>query len=490
MRGRFQFGLVALLTVCTSEIAIAQSLFEDLPGSLGASASLRSRYEVWNFFEPKSPTADNDYDFVGLRGRFGVDWRYDPSLAVKVEGQANGLIDLPAHASDPHLGMLGTGAVYRANNRRASDGSIFLKQAYVDVRDVPLPGLHLRGGRFEFSEGSEAASGDAGLDWIQKNRIAERLLGPFGWSQIGRSFDGVLLEWNHAPVQLSTAYLQPTQGGFDLAGNETIREIDVVYAAAHIVRPRFARNGTGRVFYVYYGDERGLVPVDNRPMDVRVAGGRGISVSTAGGNWTHILATPIGPIDGLLWGVLQGGRWARQTHAAWAYAAEAGLRPAGLPWKPWLRTGINRGSGDDSPDDSRHETFHQLLPTARLYSFSTLYNLMNNQDVFAQLLLSPLATLQWRTDLHWISLAESRDEWYFGGGATQASGQPGFGFGSRSSADARSVMSVLESQLSYRWNDHVEVVLYYGHHFGGTVVRRQAEGDNSDFGYLEVSLAL
>jgi len=131
-----------------------------------------------------------------------------------------------------------------------------------------------------------------------------------------------------------------------------------------------------------------------------------------------------------------------------------------------------------------------MLPTARLYSFSTLYNLMNNEDIFGQLILKPIQGMVWRTDLHWISLTERNDLWYFGGGATLENRQIGFGYGTRSSAGARSLMTALDTQLAYQVNEHLSFVLYYGHQFGSTVVGRLGKEKNADFGYIEVTLAI
>lgn len=481
--------IASAISLLLGQPAGAANVAEDLPGKLDVYGNLRSRVEIWNFFEPNGG-GDNDYTFVGMRGRFGLDYDYREKVHLKIEGQANGLIDLPADAADPQLGPLGLGGVYRAHNNAASDGSVFLNEAWIDVRDLGIEGMRARGGRFAFSEGSQFLSGDPGLDWISKFRIAERLIGPFGWSHVGRTFDGGFLGYDTGEVKLQAAYLKPTQGGFDLAGNKEIDGIDVVYAAADIVQPWFTENGAGRLFYVYYGDQRGLVPADNRPPDVRAAGARGISLSSFGGNWTQIVPTGIGPIDGMVWGVLQDGRWAAQAHSAWAYAIEAGVRPEALPWGAWIRAGINRSSGDDDPEDSRHETFFQMLPTARLYSFSTAYNLMNNQDVFAQLILKPIQGMVWRTDLHWISLTEKNDLWYFGGGATLDDRQIGFGYGTRPSGGARNLMTALDTQIAYVFNQHVSFVVYYGHQFGNTVIGRIAREKDADFGYIEVTLSI
>jgi len=44
---------------------------------------------------------------------------------------------------------------------------------------------------------------------------------------------------------------------------------------------------------------------------------------------------------------------------------EGGYQPKILPaLKPWLRGGYYYGSGDGNPNDNRHGTFFQILPTA------------------------------------------------------------------------------------------------------------------------------
>lgn len=74
--------------------------------------------------------------------------------------------------------------------------------------------------------------------------------------------------------------------------------------------------------------------------------------------------------------------------------------------------GYGRGSGDDDPNDQDHDTFFQIVPTARLYALTTFYSLMNTEDAFVQLILRPTAGVVWRTDFHNLRLTETRDLWY------------------------------------------------------------------------------
>ena len=348
----------------------------------------------------------------------------------------------------------------------------------------------MKGGRHLIAEGAEVLSQDPTIDWIKRFRVSQRLVGPFGWSHVGRSYDGFTVSYTRDAYNLTVHGSHPTQAGFDLAGIKMIDDIDLLYTGFNITRPSFAKTSDARLFYIYYADGRGLRPTDNRPAAVRNADRQHIAIHTGGGNLIHLLPTPAGPIDLMGWGVGQGGDWGRQDHAAWALAFEAGWQPHGLPWKPWLRVGYNRSSGDDDPNDGDHETFFQILPTARVYSFTTFYNLMNNEDAFFQLILRPLKGLIWRTDFHNIRVSEKNDLWYQGAGATLEDRQVGFGYVGRPAFGKRGLFQIIETTLSYTVNKHVNVNVFFAHVFGDSIVDRIFPGDDANFGYIEMTLRI
>jgi hypothetical protein len=278
----------------------------------------------------------------------------------------------------------------------------------------------------------------------------------------------------------------PTQGGFDLAGMKQMDEIDLLYTSVNLTKPPFAENSDARFFYIYYSDDRGLLKSDNRPLAARQADTRHIAVHTEGAHWISVLPTHVGPVDLLAWGAIQQGDWGRLEHEAWVWNLEAGWQPNMLPWKPWLRIGYGRSSGDDDPADGDHGTFFQILPTARVYAFSAFYNLMNNEDGFFQLILRPRQGMTWRTDFHNIQVTETRDLWYQGAGATLSDRDVGFGFPGRPVFGKRELFRLLETSFSLDVTKFVNVNFYYGHVFGGSIVRAIFAGDQADFGYVEV----
>ncbi|MBK7600020.1 MAG: alginate export family protein [Acidobacteria bacterium] len=121
-------------------------------------------------------------------------------------------------------------------------------------------------------------------------------------------------------------------------------------------------------------------------------------------------------------GAGQFGDWGRLAHRAGAIALEGGYQFSG-GWadklKPWLRAGYFRSSGTAIPLAASHNTFFQVLPTPRIYARFPFYDLVNNEDVFAEFRLKPHSKVGLRTDIHHLRLSNTNDQWYLGGGAFQ-----------------------------------------------------------------------
>src|SRR5690606_10260194 len=134
------------------------------------------------------------------------------------------------------------------------------------------PGHGARLGRFEFVEGGETTPGDANLASLKRDRIAHRLVGTFGWSHVGRSFDGAQYSYTAGGTNLTAVAARPTTGVFDVDGWPALG-VGVAYAGLTIPPPVDAAHpGGGRLFglaYIDYRDEDGLVKVDNRALDRR-----------------------------------------------------------------------------------------------------------------------------------------------------------------------------------------------------------------------------
>jgi hypothetical protein len=123
------------------------------------------------------------------------------------------VLGLPDRAVDPApQGQLGLGAAYfAANDKQQYAAFIFPKQAF-----VRLKGEHssLRLGRFEFTDGSEVKPKDPTLASIKNDRIAQRLIGVFGFSDVMRSFDGAQYVYSNGPWNFTAVGAIPTRGVF------------------------------------------------------------------------------------------------------------------------------------------------------------------------------------------------------------------------------------------------------------------------------------
>ena len=447
-------------------------------------ASERLRGEFVDWFRPRPGAADpgaNRYGFIASQLRAGVSVVL-PHAQLTLVAQDTRLGNLPDDASrPPPIGNLGPGAIYFAHTKRRTQGEPFLKLGFLTLRRA---GVTATLGRYEYRDGLETVPGDPTLASLKRMRIAERLVGPFEFTHVTRSFDGVRLALDRPAWNATVMGTRPTQGGFEVSAN---RELDLTLAGAAFTLKRVPRFPPAdvRLFYLYYRDGRDAVlKVDNRPLPVRTSDHAPIALHTAGGHALTVLDLGPGRLDLLAWLAVQAGDWGADDHVAWAYALETGYQLAALPVAPWLRIGYDRSSGDGNPTDGHHRTFFQLLPTARIYAQLPFYNLMNTGDAFAQLLLVPHRNVSLRCDYHWLTLSDAQDLWYSGGGATN---DHVFGYASSPSGGQHDLAQLVDLSATVRVLPELAVSGYYGHAFGGDVVHATFAGRAADYGFVELS---
>ena len=445
--------------------ALAQS-------SLTTSVMWRVRVENWSFFDPGIAGVDENYIFAASLIRAGVGGKVGKSQEWKLELSQVAFGELPENSIAPApAGDLGLGATYYRWNR-GRDGSIFLKQAYWQWRSDTTT---FRLGRFEFSEGTERMPKDPTLSWLRRNRIQERLIGPFGFTHVQRSFDGLLLSRDCKGGNFTLTLFRPTRGAFDLKGNDQLSEVTVLYGSW---TSAFDPKNDWRLFALHYRDTRDVVKTSNTPGITE-----DVKVTTLGGHYLRTIDTKEGKADFLLWGAWQFGDWGQLDHKAHAYALELGYQWTKAKCQPWLRLGYFVGSGDNDPNDGDHKTFFQVLPTARLYARTPVYNLMNNRDLFVQLMLKPTKNVSLRLDWHKLWLTKSQDLWYAGGGAFNNSA---FGYTGRPSGGSTRLMDVLDLSIDYTPNPNMTWTLYLAKLMGKDVVRSSFPASSNGFyAYLE-----
>src|SRR6185369_11458281 len=109
--------------------------------------------------------------------------------------------------------------------------------------------------------------GDATLLALKRMRIAERLIGPFGYTHVTRSFDGARVAVDRADWNATAFASHPTMGGFEVSANRELDQVSLAGLALTAKTWPFGLPFDGRLFYLYYEDDRSAATkVDNRPL--------------------------------------------------------------------------------------------------------------------------------------------------------------------------------------------------------------------------------
>jgi hypothetical protein len=440
----------------------------------------RARTDVYSWYSDPPYTTTYPFEEQLLRFNVGQKRQHFDWFA---EGQSATVFDVPTTSigATPAQGNLGLGGNYYAASPNTLPSAVSLRGAYVRLH-TEAPDTNLRIGRFEFFDGTETTPKGPTLAWLQTNRVAQRLIGNFGFSNGQRSLDGVDAHYGKGSWDLTAMAARPTQGVFNMNANPELN-VDVQYLA--FTKYQFNNHFLWRVFSIGYHDGRtGLTKTDNRPLAIRKTDHENIRVGTYGADFLAALPAGPGAVDVVFWGVLQNGSWGPLTQRSGAFDTEAGYRLNSVAGKPWLRGGIFRSTGDNNASDTTHNTFFQLLPTARAYARFPFFNSMNSTDKFVQIVDNPIKKIELRSDLHFLSLTSSKDLWYQGGGAYDTKS---FGMAGRPSGGHNSLASLVDISSDYQISPAFALNLYYGHSFGKSVVAVDYPASHqANFGYLEL----
>jgi len=453
-------------------------------GSLEISGNWRVRVEGWDWFEGNS--GQNAYAFPHSLLRVAIGQQKE-EFTWLVEIAQDAILFLPRSAvvSAPQ-GQLGLGGTYyAANGNGRNNVNAFAKQAYFQLNHLGQGKLKL--GRFEYFDGSEVKPKDATLASLVQTRIAQRLIGNFGFSAVQRSYDGAQFSYDFGKDNVTLFGARTTRGVYQIDGMGELG-VDLYYGALTLPTGTERSAGELRVFGLGYIDHRTTVlKTDNRPQSVRAGDHGEIQIGTYGGDYLQVFNTATsGKFDFLVWGVVQTGAWGQLTQRAGAFVGEFGWQPPTRTLKPWLGAGYSYGSGDGNSGDSVHGTFFQVLPTPRIYARMPFYNMENNEDFYGSLNLRPHSKLAIRSELHALRLANRNDLWYLGGGAFQPHT---FGYTGRPSGGHQSLANVWDVSGDYQVTRDFSLGLYYAHAWGKAVIESIYPKDpNGQFAFIETNL--
>lgn len=382
-------------------------------------------------------------------------------------------------------GQLGLGGTYYAANVNAFPAAASFKAGFLRYhfkRDTNV----VRVGRFEFFDGQETTPKNTALGWLQTNRVGQRLIGNFGFSNGQRSFDGIDAKVGGANWDLTAMGGRAIQGVYNMNANRELG-VDIQYLAysRYVAKQRVLFRGFG----IGYHDARtNLTKTDNRTAAARALDHKNIRIGTYGGDM--VAALPVGKqtFDFLVWGAGQNGHWGLLDHSAGAFAVEGGLRLETVSGKPWLRGGMLRTTGDNNNADGTHNTFFQILPTPRVYARFPYFNSMNQKDEFIMLIDKPSPRLELRTDLHFLQLTAPTDFLYAGGGAFD---NKAFGFTGKPGNGHASMSTLYDISADYAVNPKISMTAYYAHAFARTQLNAiYPTTRNANYGYIELSYKL
>lgn len=479
MSRRYRIAAAAMILLVSAFVFCGAQ--EGSSSNLPVSVSVydRTRVDAWQWFD--APGYTTDYRYMESLIRLGVAQRIH-HWDWQVEVAQPAVIGLPTHAvsSVTAQGQLGLGGTYFASNTRSSPAAAFLKQGYVRYR-ADGADKSLQVGRVEFIEGLETKPANATVGWLQTNRVANRLIGNFGFSNAQRSFDGLDGHFGSGSWDVTAMAARADQGVFNMNGNPELN-VDLQYLA--FTKSALGQHVLMRIFGIGYHDGREVTKTDNRALAMRAADHRNIRIGTYGGDVIAAIPAGHGQFDFLFWGALQNGSWGALSHSANAADVEGGYKTSRASAAPWLRAGWFRGSGDNNAIDDKHNTFFQILPTPRVYARDPFYNLMNNTDEFVQVMEKPVKRLALRSDLHWLQLTSANDLWYQGGGAYD---NKVFGYVGRPSNGHSSLAAVVDISADYEVTSSLALNFYYAHPWGKSVVGAiYPAGENSQYGYVEL----
>lgn len=426
-----------------------------------------------NDFRANGADTDNTYWMSKLRLHAGYTQKW---WSAYVEGRSS-LVSGDKRFAYPNVPAV-AGTVRKQGDGPEADG-IDLQQAYVTLGNHKEFPLSLKVGRQELSYGDE------------------RLVGAFGWNNIGRVFDAVKVRWQNewfAADIYSSRPVIPQDGRFNVSNDHDY------FSGLYATTSKLPNNSVDLYFLARNSDRHAAADASSPQFpqpsarDIYTLGGR---IKSQAGQ--------LHGFDYLIEGAYQFGDYSdprlvvrgtspRLDHRAFMTVAQAGYTFADIWAAPRLGLEFDYASGDSNPTNHTHGTFENLFPTNhKFYGSMDLVSLQNLQDAGLNLTLKPSPRLSIALIGNALWLADTHDSFYTvagapRGGLTKTPGNgyginPGYGSFLGTEFTAIAGLAVSRS---------LQLEVGYGHFFADKYIQQTwaASGFGSrdaDFGYAQMN---
>lgn len=330
--------VLLLLTLVFAEVNNAQDF--------KVNAQIRPRFEINN----KDFNSDNNAStFTGMRTRLGVMLNKGNNLEGFIQFQ-----DSRVWGTEP-------GTISNTRN-------VDVHQAFLKIKNFADMNLDIKMGRMEAVYGPQ------------------RLIGAVGWSNIGRSFDGVVLKFKGKKFDVDVFGFQEAEGMTN--GDLTDRYFGGVYGNIKSVK-----SYSIQPFVLY-----------NRAVNTNMKMFTlGAYVKGNLGNFSHELEA-----------ALQTGDQGENSISAMMLAANFNYTFSKANVKPTLSAGLDYLSGDDDPTDDEVNVFNTLFATNhKYYGYMDYFiNIPNNTmglgltDIHVKAAIKPAEKLSLAAAFHMFSSSE------------------------------------------------------------------------------------
>jgi len=343
-----------------------------------------------------------------------------------------------------------TSGLFTPANGVANTTALDLHQAFWKADNVGGKPVSTRIGRQELSFGDE------------------RVIGAFGWDNVGRSFDGAKLTFKGDGFVADAFLSHVVESNSILALAPGPDDDDLYFGGVYATWPRH-RGGVTDSYALLKRDGRGASYVANATVGIR-------------------RKAPFGEhADYSFEGAYQFGGVVAGDQSAYAFVAGTGYNV------PHNRHGLRfaleyaLASGDESAGDGNSETFDQLFPTNHdKYGYMDYQGWRNMRDLRLTASAKPRNKLGVAVDFHWFRLDEARDAWYGAGGAPNLTAE-GTPFIDVTGASGRSVGKEIDFSLNCAVSDRVKLLAGYSRFFPGDFVEavNGGAGSSSEWFFLQ-----